>query len=440
MPPTWHCWKKASKKLACDVDELIVSIYHYFEHSDVRKLQYDIIQQIHGADVKAAIKHVTSRWLSLHTVLPYYLTYWTPLRAFFKDERDTALGEEKKLKERLKKPNTNKSTESRTELSKKQVKKCNKVKFIYESLSEKSVRLSAEFLNFVLEPIIKFNLILQENEPCVQKADQWLESLIRELQSGFLKASAVRGQLPSSVVHTTKYNQKPDNEIMIGGGPWEKNWPPWLLTVSSPWPKWSQPAVTEPWPGPWLSCDLAVTEPWSYWRCRDWAVTELWPRRDWAVTSPSRDWAVIIGPGAVTTVVTVSSRWQFFSHGGAKNYIKEKKPSSSTLSIFIFNSDREYYVTLLDYLKGPLRQRVGIKCLKEAAVADTTRQDIASFTSVEFFINKYPQLLRNIGCQSQDLEREFNLYKGYEFPLFITQDSTVKNRNCVQETRVWAPG
>ena len=105
------------------------------------------------------------------------------------------------------------------------------------------------------------------------------------------------------------------------------------LTVSSRWPKWSQPAVTEPWPGPWLSCDLAVTEPWSYWRCRDWAVTspwlscdlavtELWPRRDWAVTSPS----LIIGPGAVATVVTlsswwahseltVSSRWQFFSHG-----------------------------------------------------------------------------------------------------------------------------
>ena len=66
----------------------------------------------------------------------------------------------------------------------------------------------------------------------------------------------------------------------------------------SPWPKWSQPAVTELWPShdwaliilkmPWLSCDLAVT-------------------------SPSRDWAMIIGPGAVTTV---SARWQFFSHGG----------------------------------------------------------------------------------------------------------------------------
>ena len=96
---------------------------------------------------------------------------------------------------------------------------------------------------------------------------------------------------------------------------------PWAhseLTVSSRWPKWSQPAVTEPWPGPWLSCDLAVIILRMPWLSCDLAVTELWPRRDWAVTSPwlscdlSYDWAVIIGPGAVTTVVTVSSRW---AHG-----------------------------------------------------------------------------------------------------------------------------
>ena len=58
------------------------------------------------------------------------------------------------------------------------------------------------------------------------------------------------------------------------------------LTVSSWWPKWSQPAVTEPWPShdwaviilkmPWLSCDCQ--------NC-DLAVTELWPLL-----------AVIIGP------------------------------------------------------------------------------------------------------------------------------------------------
>ena len=108
--------------------------------------------------------------------------------------------------------------------------------------------------------------------------------------------------------------------------PMIKKRPPWLLTVSSQWAHGEltvSSAVTESWPGPWLSRDLAVTEPWSYWRCRDWAVTEpwlscdpavteLWPCRDWAVTSPSRDWAVIIGPGAVTTVVTVSSPW---AHG-----------------------------------------------------------------------------------------------------------------------------
>ena len=76
-----------------------------------------------------------------------------------------------------------------------------------------------------------------------------------------------------------------------------KNWPPWLLTVTKMVTASHDWAVTEPWHGPWLSCDLAVTEPRSYWRCSqpavtspwlscDLAVTELWPSRDWAVTSP----------------------------------------------------------------------------------------------------------------------------------------------------------
>ena len=45
-----------------------------------------------------------------------------------------------------------------------------------------------------------------------------------------------------------------------------KNWPPWLLTVSSRWAHGDQNGHSQPWPGPWpgpwLSCDLAVTEPW----------------------------------------------------------------------------------------------------------------------------------------------------------------------------------
>ena len=151
--------------------------------------------------------------------------------------------------------------------------------------------------------------------------------------------------------------------------PWEKNWPPWLLTVSSPWargeltvssrwPKWSQPAVTEPWPWPWLSCDLAVTEPWSYWRCRDWAVTspwlccdlaatELWPRRDWAVTSPSRDWAVIIGPRSRDHCghrgLTVSLPWPFiFSWVGFRSTraysVKQKRPYHCGITIVVLGT------------------------------------------------------------------------------------------------------
>ena len=86
------------------------------------------------------------------------------------------------------------------------------------------------------------------------------------------------------------HSLQPGDTIDLGQHcPWEKKLATVTaqgeLTVSSPWPKWSQPAVTELWPVPWLNCDLAVTEPWSYWRCRDWAVTSPWLSYDLAVTS-----------------------------------------------------------------------------------------------------------------------------------------------------------
>ena len=121
------------------------------------------------------------------------------------------------------------------------------------------------------------------------------------------------------------------------------------VTVSSRWPKWSQSAVTEPWPGPWLSCDLAVIILKMPWLSCDLTVTELWPRRDWAKTSPSRDWAVIIWPGAVTTVVTVSSRRQFFSHGlighGTNIWLPQSQCSNPEVYWWIIHAAQKYHVT-----------------------------------------------------------------------------------------------
>ena len=104
----------------------------------------------------------------------------------------------------------------------------------------------------------------------------------------------------------------------------------------SPWAHGDQNGHSQPWLSRDMGRDWAVTEPWSYWRCRDWAVTlpwlscdlavtELWPRRDWAVTSPSRDWAVIIGPRSRDhrghRELTVSSPWPFiFSWVPTPNY------------------------------------------------------------------------------------------------------------------------
>ena len=104
---------------------------------------------------------------------------------------------------------------------------------------------------------------------------------------------------------------------------------PWAhseLTVSSQWTH-RELAVTKmvtasrDWAMTWAVIELWPSRDWAViilrmlWLSCDLAVTELWPSRDWAVTSPwlscdlSYHWAMIIGPGAVTTVVTVSSRW-----------------------------------------------------------------------------------------------------------------------------------
>ena len=113
---------------------------------------------------------------------------------------------------------------------------------------------------------------------------------------------------------------------------------PWAhseLTVSSQWTH-RELAVTKmvtasrDWAMTWAVIELWPSRDWAViilrmlWLSCDLAVTELWPSRDWAVTSPwlscdlSYHWALIIGPGAVTTVVTVSSRWahsSLWAHG-----------------------------------------------------------------------------------------------------------------------------
>ena len=67
--------------------------------------------------------------------------------------------------------------------------------------------------------------------------------------------------------------------------PWEKNWPPWLLTVSSPWAHreltvTKMVTASRDWAVIW-----AVIELWPSRDHTEDAVIELWPRRDWTVTS-----------------------------------------------------------------------------------------------------------------------------------------------------------
>ena len=196
-------------------------------------------------------------------------------------------------------------------------------------MSDYNSRLSAEFLNYISAPLAKFNLLFQEDEPAVHKADQRLESLIREIQSGFMKPHAVKNKLPSEVKHSVIYDQKSNDELMIGDG--------------------------------------------------------------------------------------------------AKSYLKRHKISTSTLTVF-YNSVREYYMELLNYIKGPLRDKINVKLLKAAAVADTTRLANSSFRSIEYFMEQFPALQKNF--KIDQLQHEFNMLQAADdLPEFLTKDTLTKKCN-----------
>ena len=107
--------------------------------------------------------------------------------------------------------------------------------------------------------------------------------------------------------------------------PWEKNWPPWLLTVSSRWVHGDtvtkMVTASRDWAVTWAVIELWPSHDWAMiavielWPCHDWAVTYPWLSCDLAVTELWPSLAVTepwsMGPGTVTTMVTVSSRWPF---------------------------------------------------------------------------------------------------------------------------------
>ena len=78
--------KAASSALPFSVDSLLVDVFYYLEASVNRKLKLREFQKLCGNEVQKILKHVCTRWLSLGQCLPRFLDHWRALSLFFDEE------------------------------------------------------------------------------------------------------------------------------------------------------------------------------------------------------------------------------------------------------------------------------------------------------------------------------------------------------------------
>jgi len=78
--------EKGARVLPVSVEDCLISIYYYLDKSSKRQKELKEFQLLHNVEVRKIIKHVSTRWLSLGICLERILSQWMPLKDFFKSE------------------------------------------------------------------------------------------------------------------------------------------------------------------------------------------------------------------------------------------------------------------------------------------------------------------------------------------------------------------
>jgi hypothetical protein len=78
--------KNAWKELDTNIEEILTDVYYYLKHSAKRLAELKALQELHGQNLKV-LKHVPTRWLSLHKCVERLLLLRPALLDFFNKEK-----------------------------------------------------------------------------------------------------------------------------------------------------------------------------------------------------------------------------------------------------------------------------------------------------------------------------------------------------------------
>lgn len=143
--------EKAASELPFNIDEILVDVYYYFEHSSKRLAALESFQEevLHHK----ILKHVSTRWLSIRRCLDRLIENWQALKAFFRQETGST---------------SNSSAQSRQD----------RLKKFFQSPTN---LLYCQFLSSALEPFDTLNQQLQNEAPQIHILQRSLHEFMRKL-------------------------------------------------------------------------------------------------------------------------------------------------------------------------------------------------------------------------------------------------------------------
>ena len=80
--------EKACAMLSCKVDDFLIDLYYYLDKSSTRKELLRSLQGFFGTEQEKILKHCTTRWLSMGKCITRLLNQFIPVKEFIKKEKD----------------------------------------------------------------------------------------------------------------------------------------------------------------------------------------------------------------------------------------------------------------------------------------------------------------------------------------------------------------
>lgn len=210
--------KKAADALP-SIDDVLIDIYYYFNKSDSRKLSFKGCQDLYDLEQKRMLKHVCTRWLSIGRCIERLLFNWDALKDYF--YKEFSLIEKKKAVKDAKVVKDTKA-EQKSESSKGENDKYEpsyaekKVDSIFSFIKSPTNKLFTLFLSYTINVYDEVLKNLQAEDPRIHKLRGALHSVMRKILSRFVKPSAMVGKSVDEVQFKLSYNQKVDNDLVIG--------------------------------------------------------------------------------------------------------------------------------------------------------------------------------------------------------------------------------